>query len=344
MSETKSNPNTDTATEAADWYARLRAPDVSELDAARFRAWLAGDPKRRREFEAIDTFWEDLKGIEHSAEVAATRAAIATRRARSSAHGSPARRTFFWAAAAAILLVIGTALWMGERQKDFYETAVGEQRTVPLADGSVVTLNTATTIRLHFSGRRRDVELIAGQANFEVAKDPSRPFVVTAGNRAVRAVGTQFDVYKSADQVTVTLIEGKVAVTPAGAPEPVGPIPAASTPTAGSDEIILNAGEQISYGGKVARVRPTKADLPRVEAWRARKLDFSDTPLTEAIAEANRYSTTQIVLNAPDLNTSRISGTFEAGKNELFVEGLQTYFGLDAQHSGDQIVLTPRHR
>jgi transmembrane sensor len=342
MSETKSNPNTDVATEAADWYARLRAPEVSELDAARFRAWLAGDPKRRREFEAIDTFWEDLKSVEHSAEVAATRAAIAARRARSSAHGSPARRTFFWAAAAAVLLVIGTALWMGERQKDFYATAVGEQRTVPLADGSVVTLNTATKILLHFSGRRRDVELIAGQANFEVAKDPSRPFVVTAGNRAVRAVGTQFDVYKSADEVTVTLIEGKVAVTPAGAPEPAGPISAANP--IGSDEIILNAGEQLSYGGKVARVQPTKADLPRVEAWRARKLDFSDTPLTEAIAEANRYSNKQIVLNAPDLGTARISGTFEAGKNELFVEGLQSYFGLDAQHSGDYIVLTPRHR
>jgi transmembrane sensor len=343
MSESKAPSRSDVATEAADWYARLRAENVSELDAARFRAWIAGDPARRREFEAVDAFWENLKGIENSPEVTRTRAAIADRRARSDTPRFRERRSFLWAAAAAILLVIGTSLWMQQRSKGIYGTDVGEQRTVPLADGSVVTLNTATKVRVHFSANRRDVELIAGQANFEVAKDPSRPFVVAAGDRAVRAVGTQFDVYKSDTQVTVTLIEGRVAVTPANVPEAPGPIPAASSSQEGSAEIILNAGEQLSYGPKIAAVARTTADLPRVEAWRARKLDFSDTPLNDAIAEANRYSTTQIVLEAPDLNTARISGTFVAGKNDSFVEGLQTYFHLDAERTGDRIVLTPRH-
>ena len=343
MSESKTSTRSDVATEAADWYARLRAENISEIDAARFRAWIAGDPARRREFDAIDTFWEDLKSIGNSPEVLKTRAAIADRRARSDTPRFRERRSFLWVAAAAVLLVIGTSLWMQQRSKDIYTTDVGEQRTLPLVDGSVITLNTATKVRVHFSAHRRDVEMIAGQANFEVAKDASRPFVVTAGSRAVRAVGTQFDVYKSDTQVTVTLIEGRVAVTPASATETPGPIPAASASQEGSAEIILNAGEQLSYGPKLAAVARTTADLPRVEAWRARKLDFSDTPLNDAIAEANRYSTIQIVLEASDLNTARISGTFVAGKNESFVEGLQTYFHLDAERSGDRILLTPRH-
>ena len=343
MSESKTTARLDVATEAADWYARLRAENVSEIDAARFRAWIALDPARRHEFDAIDSFWEGLQGIENSPEVLRTRAAIEGRRAESQTRGAQDRRGFLWAAAAAILLVMGIALWIQQRASDRYVTGIGEQRTVPLSDGSVVTLNTATEIRLHFSEHERGVELVSGQANFEVAKDPNRPFVVAAGSRAVRAVGTQFDVYKAADQVTVTLIEGKVAVTPADARVESGPIRSASSPSPeGSNEIILNAGEQLSYGPKMAAVSRTAADLPRVEAWRARKLDFSDTPLADAVAEANRYSTMQIVLEAPDLSTARISGTFVAGQNQAFVEGLQAYFHLDAERAGDRIVLTPR--
>jgi transmembrane sensor len=328
------------ATEAADWYARLRADHVSELDAVRFRAWIAADPARRREFEAIDALWEDLKAIEKSPEVLREREVIARRREQSG-QGAPHRRSLWWAsaAAAAVLLVSATGLWFQQRPVDRYSTGIGEQRTVPLADGTVVSLNTATEIRLHFSPQRRDVELVSGQANFEVAKDPARPFVVTAGDRAVRAVGTQFDVYKTSENVIVTLIEGKVAVVPT---EPQ-PVLAVGSAQAGPDEIVLAAGEQLLYRTKAVAVERRSADLPRVEAWRARKLDFNDTPLTEAIAEANRYSATQIVLDAPELKDARISGRFEAGRADLFVEGLQGYFQFHVERTAEhRIVLTPR--
>ena len=325
------------ATEAADWYARLRAEKVSEIDAARFRAWIAGDPARRREFEAIDEFWEDLKALEKSPEVLREREAIARRRAQS-AKGSRERRSFLWASAAAVVLVIGTGLWIEYRSADRYSTAVGEQRTVPLSDGSVVILNTATEIRLHFSPQRRGVELVSGQANFEVAKDPARPFVVTAGDRAVRALGTQFDVYKTAEKVTVTLIEGKVAVIPTDS----RPVSTAGSARTDSAEIVLTPGEQLSYGTKPSAIERRNADIPRVEAWRTRKLDFNDTLLTEAIAEANRYSITQIVLDAPELKDARISGRFEAGRSDLFVEGVQDYFHFKVERTADhRIVLTP---
>ena len=327
------------AAEAADWYARLRTENVSEMDAARFRAWIAADPSHRREFEAIDDFWDDLEVIAKSPEVLQERAAIARRRAATTRNeGSAGRSRVVWAAAAALLLVVGVMAWTYGGRADRYVTGVGEQRIETLSDGSVITLNTATDIRLHFSPDQRRVELVSGQANFEVAKDAARPFIVTAGNRSVRAVGTQFDVFKSGDKVTVTLIEGKVAVTPAHA----SPAPAPRSSSTTSDEIVLAAGEQVSYGLKSAPTTPRDADIPRVEAWRARKLDFSDTPLIEAIAEANRYSRVQIVLDAPALKDARISGRFEAGRNDLFAEGLEGYFHFHVERSEDgRIVLRP---
>lgn len=330
------------AHEAADWYARLRAPDVSEIEAVRFRAWLAADPVRRREFDAIDTFWGDLSAIEHSPEVERVCEVIAARQRKR-------RRGQGYLAMAATLVVGLGGVWAGWQHwgAGRYETRIGEQRMVPLADGSMVTLNTATEIRIHYSETERAIELIRGQANFDVAKDADRPFIVTAGGGTVRALGTVFDVYKTAHKVTVTLIDGKVAVTPnlslraPKADEPVGEVTVRA--------VVLDVGEQVSFAtdAPVAKVpeviQLASVEVPRVSAWKARKLDFNDTPVLEAIAEANRYSQEQIVLDAPELTDARISGTFETGKNEAFVDGLRAYFRLEAHRSGDHtIVLTRR--
>lgn len=337
----------DVATEAADWYARLRAPDLSELDATRFRAWLAGDPERRREFEAIDALWNDISAIETSPEVRRVRDEFARRRQR--AHRARYRTT--WALAASLLLVIGGFVFGWQHLgSNRYVTEVGEQRTVPLPDGSVVMLNTDTELRLRYSETKRAVELVRGQANFEVVKDPARPFIVAAGDVQVRAVGTVFDVYRASDRVTVTLIEGAVAVTHQGVPAadtsrpvPTGDATEQSASRAASP-IVLAAGEQVSYDpSRISLEEAVPADVPRVTAWRRRKLDFDDTPVLEAIAEANRYSREQIVLAAPALASARISGTFEAGKNAEFAEGLQSYFRLQLDRTqDDKIILSAR--
>jgi transmembrane sensor len=323
----------------------LRASDVSQIEAVRFRAWLAGDPARRREFEAVDTFWEDLAAIEHSPEVEWVRARIAARQSKQK------KWRGYLAMAATVLVAVGSSwsawqYWIAGR----YTTAVGEQRIVPLAD----------EIRLRYSDGARAVELVRGQANFDVAKDPNRPFIVSAGGGEVRALGTVFDVYKVADKVTVTLIEGKVAVTPTGSAmestrpassdesqDGAGRNDVSELAKAVRSEIVLAAGEQLSFDTTPAVVevpdvvKLASAEVPRVSAWRARKLYFSDTPILDAIAEANRYSREKIVLDAPELANERISGTFEAGKNEALVEGLQTYFQLNVVRvDGHRIVLT----
>jgi transmembrane sensor len=330
MAENPDQPQSSAATEAADWYARLRATEISELDAVRFRTWLAGDPARRREFEAIDAFWDDLKSIESSPEIKRVRAEIAAGRKRVGRSGMGARL----ASAAVILLsVCGGVFYWQQREASHYATEVGEQRTLPLSDGSVIVLNTDSEIRLQYSADRRSIELLRGQVNFKVAKDPARPFTVIAGGGEVRAVGTVFDVYKSDDSVTVTLIEGKVAVSVAAQ--------ARDEPPQERDRIILSAGEQLSYVAGGVSVKPRNADLPRATAWQARKLDFADTPLGDAVAEANRYSHDQIVLDAPSLRDARSSGVFQAGRNDLFVEGLQTFFHLRVERTDDgKLLLT----
>src|ERR1700737_1616809 len=119
----KSSARDSLAAEAADWYARLRAENVSEIDAARFRAWIAGDPAHRREFEAIDEFWEDLNAIEDSPEVKRERSAIAQRRAQAARVTHRARWRLSWAAAAAVVLAVGAALWIYRAPADRYVTA-----------------------------------------------------------------------------------------------------------------------------------------------------------------------------------------------------------------------------
>lgn len=359
MTDTEVRTSESVAAEAADWYARLRGENLSELDAARFRTWLAGDPLRRTEFEAITRFWDELSAIEAAPEVRRIQESINARREarvarRDKEQSSPAfwrarpRAATMWATAVAVVLTLGVYLIGTRGGEDTYITQVGEQRTVPLEDGSVVKMNTATEIHLRYSAAAREVVLISGQASFEVAKDATRPFVVVAGNGRVRAIGTVFDVYKSGDQVKVTLIEGRVAVDAASAVLNSDRLVSFSSdrPAAGAGgEIVMTAGEQLSYGDEFVATKPVPADLRRATAWQSRKLDFSDTPVHEAIAEANRYSREQIVLQAPELEGAKISGTFEAGKNELLAQGLQAYFHLELEHRPDRsIVLTSSDR
>ena len=349
--------------EAADWYVRLRSGSVSVADAAEFEASLRRNPGLRRELDELDQLWHELAGIQYAPEILAERKLILGQRGGGGKVGvqsdGPAektpvlagvrRRVRLWAIAASILVAV-SAVWYRAHLNIDYTTAVGEQRVIPLDDGSVVTLNTDSELRLHFTPTLRAVELVAGQANFEVAKDPQRPFVVRVGDGEVRAVGTVFDVYKVGEKVTVTLIEGRVAVravddgrtrersedqreqdTALRAQHDVGA------------EIMLTAGEQVSYGVGTPIAKSVPADLRRISAWRARKLDFKGTVLADAIAEANRYSNIKIELRVPELEDARISGVFEVGKNELFAEGLQSFFGLQAERTADnRIVLTAR--
>jgi transmembrane sensor len=280
----------------------------------------------RQEFDAIRSMWDQLGALADSPEVLdELRRAEPVVEAPAVARGVSRRAVMGWALAASVVAAVGLVSWQWLSAPELYATGVGEQKVVPLGDGSVITINTSSRVSVRFTHSQRRVEVLGGQANFAVAKDATRPFVVSAGGGETLAVGTEFDVYQRANETVVTLIEGRVTVT---------------SPQGGSTAIQLAAGEQVAYSQHGTAQRT--ADLQRASAWRARKLDFADTPLSEAISEANRYSNLKIELRGTELADARISGVFDAGRNDAVAEGVRAYFGLRLERFGNNlIVLSP---
>lgn len=245
------------------------------------------------------------------------------------------RRSLF-ALAASLLLAFATgAIWYLRPTGATYSTPVGGLASVPMTDGSKVTLNTDSEIRVAVTETERHVELKQGEAFFEVAKDPTRPFVVRAGDRRVIAVGTKFSVLRDKDDVRVVVTEGKVRIEDS------------YQATGSSDRSLLPA---ISFlrAGNIARagqagVLVQEKPLPETEeylSWRDGYVVFRDTPLADAIAEFNRYNTHKIVIQDPEVAAIKLSGNFRSTSYEAFVRLLQDGFPIAAHSDGDNTVLT----
>jgi transmembrane sensor len=213
-----------------------------------------------------------------------------------------------------------------------YATRVGERSTIRLADGSVVTLDTASRVSLDLTATNREVHLLKGQANFQVAKDKARPFVVYAADRRITAVGTAFDVRLDQRGVCVTLVEGKVAV------DQLATRAEHQTHHESVARTQLEAGEQLTAPvGGTASVRG--AHLERSTSWREGRLVFEADRVADAIAEMNRYSPAPIVIADSSIGDLRISGVFSTDKPQAFADALTEYFRIDAVAQGNVTVL-----
>jgi transmembrane sensor len=237
-----------------------------------------------------------------------------------------------WAAAAVIVVAIGLAFAAAYLQirPVQYETAVSEQRDVLLADGSRVTLNTDTALTVRYAASSRLVELERGEAIFAVKHDAARPFEVIAGQTVTRALGTEFNVDLRSDRIRVSVIEGVVRVSAA-----------ADDGTSKARPLVpaLTKGRSAEFRDDDNRIVEAAADLQRIQAWRARRLEFSDTPLPEALEEFNRYSTAHVVIGTADLNTVRVSGVFRIGDTEGFLFSLREALGVQTLATQEEIVL-----
>lgn len=245
-----------------------------------------------------------------------------------------------WAAAASLVLAVGLGVgaWVLHSGGTHYQTQVGEQRDVNLPDGSKVTLNTDTELRVRYSDKRRFIELKRGEALFAVKHDATRPFDVEAGDTLTRALGTEFNVDMRSLKVTVSVLKGAVRVAAADA--------TSRTDKSGDADIMglapvaaLAKGQAMQFHRQDRRVLEEKADLRRIDAWRTRRLEFSDTPLVEAIEEFNRYSTSRVVIGTPELSAVRVSGVFRIGDTDGFLFSLQEALHVQGHESGNEIVL-----
>lgn len=303
------------AEEAAEWLEELRSGDPQTH--AGFAAWIRRSPRHIEEFllmKALDSEGaridperrlsvEDILAEARENVVALKK--VAPTRARRSSTWINAR----WIAVAAVLVAALGIGWLvkaplsGQR----LVTDVGEQRAVELDDGSIVQLNARTRLEVAFSHRRREIRLLEGEAFFKVAHDTSRPFVVHSGAAVIQAVGTQFNVYRHENSTTVSVIEGRVKVSPAATD---------SAP-------IFSAGEEarVATAGTLLRA---PADVAAATAWRQRRLVFRSNPLSEIVSEFNRYNRgTQILIEGEAVRARRYGGTFDADDPQSFIDFLR---------------------
>jgi transmembrane sensor len=324
--------------EAAAWIARLHGPNRTQDVEAGLRRWLDDDPEHVAAFEFLTETWEKSARLRRRPTeriqtweragfgVSFSRAALAT-------------------AATAVLAVIGTLLYL---HSDAVSTGVGELRTLMLDDGSRVQLNTNTRIVVHYEKALRRVYLDKGEALFEVARHPEWPFVVTAQGREIRALGTEFLVKSDPQHLVVTLVEGKVAVTPAGlerastsVPTPAAPRPRANR-AAGStdheDTFTLAPGERLTFVG-AGSTRIDRPSLNRITAWEHGQVALDNTPLAEAAAEMNRYSRVRILIEDPAIAAIQVSGLFRAGDSGNFAKAVARTYHLRAIEADRQIRL-----
>ncbi len=239
-------------------------------------------------------------------------------------------------AAAVVLLIVLRPLNPGVTPQapsgPSYATAVGERSTVTLGDGTVAVLNTNTRLEAAFSAQARVVKLLRGQALFEVATDPARPFTVIAGEQRITAVGTVFDVRFAGDAVAVVLVEGVVDVVPGepGAARLEDPAPEPRP-------VRLRAGQRLVTTAVAGPQAPLveAADVELATMWRQGRVFFDDVPLSAAVAEMNRYSMSTIVVTDPSLDRHRVNGMFRTGQQTSFVEALAAYFPITVDREAD---------
>jgi transmembrane sensor len=249
-----------------------------------------------------------------------------------------------WAVAASLCLVVGAGLAAYLHfAPSHYETHVGEQRDVLLSDGSRITLNTNTSLNVSYSRTRRYIDLEHGEAIFSVQHNAKWPFDVAAGGTVTRALGTEFNVDLRASRVTVSVLEGAVQVAASNqvARQVTTHSGAADDPKSGLTTIAaaLAKGEAVEIRPQERQMISEKADLERIDAWRNRRLEFTDTPLPAAVEEFNRYSRTRVVIGTADLQSVHVSGVFRIGDTDGFLFSLKEAVGVKTLDSPGQVTL-----
>jgi transmembrane sensor len=335
--------------QASHWWELLHSDSASSSDHREFGEWVSRSPERveaylqtARLVKAIKSpklIWPNteaaalIREAKLSSETAlpfpAARIATSVDRGET----PHARSRIVWTTAAALLMVVGLVLFMLEPTQEF-RTALGEQRSVLLADGSRVTLNTASIIEVNLLKDRREVRLAQGEALFEVAHDPVRPFVVRAGNALLKDVGTQFNVDMRSNGTTVTVVEGRVAVD-SGSPRKSAGAQAAHGEPGTLEALILAANDRVVIMSAGLGAPEHGVNVAPAVAWTQRKLMFEHRPLSEVADEFNRYNGDRIDIDSAELKRQEVTGVFEAKDPASFVAFLSSIPGVEIREGAN---------
>jgi transmembrane sensor len=331
---------------AAVWLS-LRDRGMSAAETAEFVRWLQLDPRHAAIFDELDRTWKEFDrvgALQPAPQRDPPDADLLAPRPRRS---RPGRRVWLaagLAAAAAIAVLVAPRLLTPRHTA---ETAVGAFQKFDLPDGSVALLNTDTAINTAFTAAERRVRIVRGEVFFTVAKDPARPFIVTAGPVAVRAMGTAFNVFRHNGTVEVLVTEGRVRLDEAdqgrALPAPAAAQAEACELAAGERAVVAVPArkEEAPEPAVLAVQKVSAVEVRRALAWQERRLEFDEVPLAEIVRQFNRHNRVQLVVDDAQLAQQRFSGVFRADGQESFLRLLQDDFGVQATRRGREILLRP---
>jgi transmembrane sensor len=329
---------------AADWFVRLQSTDVSIEDTLAWQAWLSENPTNAQAFARIEEISQVLRDVPAPSAVSARQFALDRYDASVPIKDwgqPPVRRPRTAIAVAATFAILTLTFLFGKAppaaKTNTFLTAIGENRTVTLSDGSTIALGADTSITVALSEKERNVELTKGEALFVVAKDAARPFKVHAGDATVVAVGTAFNVERDSDRAVVSVTEGRVVVEPVSHFLPVSVLHEFKPKLR---SVRLVAGQQTT-AGSAGIEEPTKMESPATD-WQTGHLAFHLQPLRYVLEDVNRYAPKRILLESENMGGLVITGTVERENIAGWVKSLERAFDLQATEEAGQIILRAR--
>jgi transmembrane sensor len=327
----------DTELAAAEWMARHNGGPMNATEAAQFQTWLSANPRHARAFAGITDVWTALNEPRRNGHGALLDLEL-TRRSRQRRRRWRATGMIGLAAALAFMVAPGFERASSPRTE---ASMVNRPDARVLPDGSTIELNHGSEYAIDFTADLRVVRLVRGEALFEVKSDPTRPFVVRAGAVEVRAIGTAFSVRHDPQKVNVLVTHGQVTVERVAAADEQRPTVGQPLPP----PVFLEMGRQVVVSLDASALAPLQAqpvtpdELKAALAWRVKRIEFTDTPLAEAVKLFNGQNAIELVLDDAALGRRLVTGIFWADDPEGFVRLLEAGFGARATRTGDVILL-----
>jgi len=323
--------------QAEDWHKVFQQSQGTEDQREDFKAWYHLNPDHQIAYAQVFTSYDSGYDIDK----------ISTEYIRKKQAEKYITQKSFWSMttwkyasiAAIILLVVTTSkMWQAEPVYTEYITLVGEMNKIKLTDGSIITLGAQSKIRVEeFSEQKRHVIIDRGEALFAVAKDKSRPFIVSSDKISIRVLGTIFNINKSKQDITVSLLEGNVQV--------IQEIESKLIPFWSDEKIVnLKPAQQVSVK-QGALKNPIPQNIGNMATWVDGQLNYNGTLLREVVADLNRYSLKLIEIDSQSLNYLPVTAVFGTDQIELMVQGLPHLLPIELiQDNPDKYILRAKSR
>lgn len=352
--------NAQIALEAAQWFVANREGALAPAQARAFMQWLQASPQHVAEYLDVAAIAEYAPGAAKQ-DPAVLEDLLAQRRdgdnvveleargasrtvpspaefaaARHTAHRRPRRRALAWGAGIAAMLALaivgGVLTWsMGRADVRSYATAHGQQGEWILPDGTGLRLNSESAVTIRFDRSKRQVEVVHGQALFDIAQQPARPFEVRAGPYLIEDIGTTFDIRRQPGGTTVTVVEGRVHVWD---------LPEASQRSRAQRPLAdLRSGQRARISASGTIVVQNGVDTGKAVAWTRGEIVFDDEPLATVVAELNRYSTVQVRIGEDSVGKLKVSGTFGIHDEATFLAFLDSLPGVRTETTTDGVTV-----